>query len=196
MATRVICRLRQAYLDAIITQNLPFFETYAPGTVISDLSQNASAIQAGLSETLGLALQAVSTVIVSTIIAFTESWKLSLVLSTSVVALFVCLHAIAKWKTVFDRQVNLVSKEAVELSEEVLSGIINVKAYGAIEKMQLKYFGLLSQARDILVKSSPISGLDYAASYGILLCAYSLSFWYGAQLLSKHVIQNGGQVVM
>ncbi len=36
-----------------------------------------------------------------------------------------------------------------------------------------------------MIQSAPLSGSDHAASYSILLCAYSLSFWYGVRLLSE-----------
>jgi len=197
VSSRVTCKLRQAYFNAIVRQPLPYFETCAPGAVVSDLSQNASTIENGISEaTLGIAIQAVSTVVASAIIAFTQSWRLTLVMSTTIIALFGCLFIVGKWKDIIEHRINDASKEAAEFAEEVLSNMAIVTAYGATGRMSRRYATFLTKLEHIMVSSAPLSGLDYAASYFILLCAYSLSFWYGVHLLSQQRIDTGGKVVM
>ena len=197
VAIRVTCRLRQAYLRAIVRQPMTYFEECAAGAVVSDLSSHASTVENGLSEAgLGMATQSISVVVASAIIAFTRSWKLTLVMSTTIVTLFGCLIALGKSKAIFQRRINDVSKEASEFAEEVLSSVDVVTAYGATEKMSSKYSVFLEKIKDLTVKSSPLSGLDYASSYFILLCAYSLSFWYGVHILSRGEILSGGRVVM
>ena len=117
VSTRVTCKLRQAYFDAIVRQPLAYFETCAPGSVVSDLSHNASTVEMGLSEAaLGIAIQAISTVVASAIVAFSQSWRLTLVMSTTIVALFGCLCVVGKLKTTFECRINDVSKEAAEFA--------------------------------------------------------------------------------
>lgn len=117
-------------------------------------------------------------------------------MSTTVIALFGCLYVVGKWKDKFERRINEASKEAAEFAEEVLSSMPIVAAYGATSRMSRKYATFLTKLKQIMVSSAPLSGLDYAASYLILLCAYSLSFWYGVHLLSQQRIDSGGKVVM
>ena len=69
-------------------------------------------------------------------------------------------------------------------------------AYVAMDNINRKYAAFLQRLKDVMTKSAPVSGLDYAASYFILLCAYSLSFWDGLHLLYMHRIENGGKAVM
>ena len=197
VSTRVTCKLRQAYFDAIVRQPLAYSETCALGSVVSDLSHNASTVEMGLSEAaLGIAIQAISTVVASAIVAFSQSWRLTLVMSMTIVALFGCLYVVGKLENTFERRINDVSKEAAEFAEEVLSSMTIVAAYGATGKISRKYATFLTNLKHIMVRSAPLSGLDYAASYFILLCAYSLSFWYRFHLLSQQKVDTGGKVVM
>lgn len=197
VAIRMTCRLRQAYLHAIVRQPLPYFEKYTPGAMITDLSTHASTVEKGLSEIgLGMAIQSISTVVASAIVAFTQSWKLTLVMSTTMVALFGSLLVIGKSKARLERRINTISQEAAELAEEVLSSIAMVAAYGAIEKMGFKHSAFLDRIKREIFKNAPLSGLDFATSYFILLCAYSLSFWYGVHLLYQGQILSGARVVM
>lgn len=117
-------------------------------------------------------------------------------MSTTIIALFGCLYAVGQLKAVFERRVNDVSKQAAEFAEEVLSSVTIVAAYGAKSKMSRKYASFLTRLRYVMIQSAPLSGSDHAASYFILLCAYSLSFWYGVRLLSEGKIGTGGKVVM
>lgn len=197
VSTRVTCKLRQVYFNALLRQPLPYFETCAPGSVVADLSHNACTIEVGLSEeALGIAIQAISTVLASAIIAFTQSWRLTLVMSTTILVLFGCLYVVGQFKDTFERRINHVSKEAAEFAEEVLSSMNIVAAYGATSKMGREYASFLTKLKHMMVRSAPLSGLDYAATYFFLLCAYSLSFWYGVRLLSEQRIDTGGKVVM
>ena len=80
---------------------LTVFKAYSPGSVVSDFSHNASTVENGLSEAaLGVAIQAASTVVASAVVAFTQCWKLTLVTSTTIVALFAYFHAIRKWEAI------------------------------------------------------------------------------------------------
>ena len=71
-----------------------------------------------------------------------------------------------------------------------------VAACGATGKISRKYATFLTNLKHIMVRSAPLSGLDYAASFFILLCAYSLSFSYEVHLLSQQKVDTGGKVVM
>lgn len=197
VALRVTRKLRQAYMNTIIGQPIPYFDSCAPGAVVTDLAHHASAFEHGLSEaSLGMTIQSVATIITAAIIAFTQSWRLTLVMSTCVIALFGSLYGIEKWNAKFEREIGQYTKESAEFAEEVISSIGIVTAYGAVGKLGSKYMEVLMKIKTVMLSNAPWAGLDYAVSYFVLLSAYSLSFWYGVQLLSRGQILSGGRVVM
>ena len=188
--------LRTAYLRSILSRKVTFFETYAPGLVTTALSTHADNVQIGLSERLGLTLQSASEVLCAFIIAFTQSWKLTLVASTTVVALTVGSAITVRQDAKLRSQINQVTSHAISVAEEALSSIQNVVALGSQAKMLGRFVVYLDAAKKLGIQRSPIVGIQYSFNYFVLLCAYALSYWYGVRLLLRDEISNGGSVFM
>ena len=195
-ATRLTRSLRLSYMRALITQDVAYLEDYTPGAVASDILAEASTIQTGFSETVGVAIQAVSTVLTSFIVAFSQSWRLALATSTSILALFVFLWSTDRAQARLGIVITRISSQSAGLIEEALSSITEVIAFGAKKKLQQKYEVFLDQIKNATVRKCPTSGAELGLTYFSLLSAYALAFWYGIRLLSSGDITNGGQVVM
>lgn len=86
-ATRMTRGLRLAYIKSILRQEIAYFDICTPGTVATRISTNGNLIQAGLGEKVGIFLQGLSMLISAFVVAFTQGWKLTLVVSTTVCTL-------------------------------------------------------------------------------------------------------------
>ena len=183
-------------MRSLLSQKVTFFETYTPGLVATVLSTNADNVQTGLSERMGVAFQSASEVVCAFIIAFTQSWKLTLVASTTIVVLSggsaITVRQDAKLRT----KINKAASQAMSVAEEALSSIQSIVALGAQDKMLGRFAVHLDTAKKLGLKRSPVVGIQYSFDYFILLCAYALSYWYGVRLLLQGEITNGGSVFM
>lgn len=162
----------------------------------NDISNEVTQVKSGLSETLGIAAQACSTVVTTLIIAFTQSWRLTLVLSTAVITVFSGFFLISHFETRADEHTSLIYSDAAALLEEVFSSIQTIMAMGAGPKLLTRYNSYLEKVEMSKLKISPISGVKFVLSYFVLLSAYALAFWYGVKLVVNGKVRNSENVVM
>jgi ATP-binding cassette subfamily B (MDR/TAP) protein 1 len=181
---------------AIISQGVISFDYSTPGSVVTDLSSNIDVIRNGLSEHIGLVLQSISSVVTGLIIAFFQSWNLTLVTSTAIVLLFLCSGIAVRFETALESKISSVYTQAAGLGEEALASIQILMAFGASHKIAAKNEDYLNTAKYYNLRKSSIISVKYAMSYFILLAAYAITFWYGIRLLLRGEIDNGGKVVM
>jgi ATP-binding cassette, subfamily B (MDR/TAP), member 1 len=189
-------RLRLSYVRSVISQDVPYLETLTPGAVASDIFGEASTIETGFSETCGVAIQALSTVVASFIVAFTQSWRLTLATGTSIAALFVFLQLTDQLQSRLGSTFAKISRESAGLVEEALFSIVEVISFGARDKLLKKYDLFLQRRVNAGIRKSPLAGAELGFTYFCLLSAYSLAFWYGIRLVSQGEVANGGKVVM
>lgn len=83
-ATRMTRRLRLAYIKSILRQEIAYFDVCTPGSVATRISTNGNLIQTGLGERVGIFAQGISMLGSAFIVAFTQCWKLTLVIGTTV----------------------------------------------------------------------------------------------------------------
>ncbi|CAG8784244.1 17569_t:CDS:2, partial [Acaulospora morrowiae] len=72
--------VRQKYYEAILRQDMSFFDSVSTGDVTTRISSDINLFQEGISEKVGLIIQYVATFITGFVIGFTKGWKLTLVL--------------------------------------------------------------------------------------------------------------------
>src|SRR5436305_8618000 len=82
-ATRATRAIRQDFIRSLIRQDISYFDSCAPGSVATSISNNADLVQAGLSEKVGTAIQGVAMLVAAFVVAFTKQWKLTLVVATT-----------------------------------------------------------------------------------------------------------------
>ena len=73
-------------MQAVICQDIACLDSFTPGSVATSTSNDTNIIQDGLAEKLGIFIQGLSNLATSFVIAFSQSWKLTLAISTCVFA--------------------------------------------------------------------------------------------------------------
>lgn len=58
-------KLREAYLAAVLRQNISFFDKLGAGEITSTITANMDLVQVGISEKIGITITAFSTFVVS-----------------------------------------------------------------------------------------------------------------------------------
>jgi ATP-binding cassette, subfamily B (MDR/TAP), member 1 len=192
-AMRTSVRLRASYLRATVRQDL---EDVSESRAATDFSVNINAVEEALSEKLGVVVQAVSTVVTSFIIAFTRSWRLTLVMLPTVIILICSNFGSAAIDAKLEHSIQEMDRQASALAEECSSAVRTIAAYLAHEKMVTAYAKILDTAKRRGVWKSPVLAAQYSISYFVVLSAYALGFWYGTKLLVAGQIANGGAIVM
>ena len=118
-------------------------------------------------------------------IAFIKSWKLTLILSSTVFAIAAVMASGSTFIVKFNKQ----SLESYALggtvAEEVISSIRNATAFGTQDKLARQYDAHLIEAERWGKKLKIALAIMIAGMMGILYLNYGLSFWQGSRFIVK-----------
>jgi ATP-binding cassette, subfamily B (MDR/TAP), member 1 len=175
--------IRDRYLNAMLRQNIGYFDNLGSGEVTTRITADTNAIQDGISEKLGLTLNALSTFIAAFIIAFTRSWKLTIILISGVFAIVLAMGIGGTTMVKFTAASQAEYAEGGTVAEEVLSSVRNASAFNTQEKLARQYDSFLYRAERAARKTQAMLGTMIATMMCIVNLLYGLAFWEGSRLL-------------
>lgn len=176
-------KLRRAYLESIIRQNMTFFDTLGTGEVTTRITSNINLIHEGITSKLSISLTAAATFITAFVIAFVEYWKLALILSSVVVAMAAVGTVGAKSAVKYTRQSQAAYGTGSTVAEESIRSIRHVAAFGIQDTLADKYMSYSLVAEKYGVKAGAVIALTIGIMHGIPYLTYALSFWQGSQFV-------------
>ncbi|KAK0723446.1 multidrug resistance protein-like protein 1 [Lasiosphaeria miniovina] len=193
---RVTKKLRQAYLAAVLRQNVAFFDGVGAGEIAIRISNDMSLVQDGISQKVGLIAYGVVGFFSSIIIGLVTYWQLALVMLGAPVALILCSAVLGN---IMKRAQEAASDEYIKSStfaEEVVSSFRNVIAYGSQGRFLAQYDAMLAPARDYDIKAGLTFGLLFASILGLLYAGYGLGFWQGHRFLQQGIGNVGDTITV
>lgn len=130
-----------------------------------------------------MTLTAVATFITAFVIAFVKYWKLALILTSTIVAIVVCMGGGSTFIVRYNKQ----SLEAYALggtvAEEVVSSIRNATAFSTQDKLARQYDTHLTEAEKWGLKVKIALAFMIGGMMCIVYLNYGLSFWQGSRFL-------------
>ena len=188
---RQIHAFRKNYLNAVLHQNIAWYDKQGAGAVASRITADIEHIKTGLGEKIGEVTKNLSTFAVAMILAFSQNWKLTLALFSivPVIGITITLVNIVGGKY----QINVLNHyvKSSAYAEEALSAIRTVMAFGAQKKMSDRYNSNLGNARSEAIKKALIVALGLGVVYFLLFSGYAIAFYFGAILLEIGEITAG-----
>ncbi|WEW56462.1 multidrug-resistance transporter mdr2 [Emydomyces testavorans] len=176
-------KIREKYLDAILRQNIAFFDKLGAGEITTRITADTNLIQDGISEKVGLTLTALATFITAFIIGFIKYWKLTLICCSTVVGIVAIMGGASKFIILYSKK-NLESYgEGGTVAEEVLSSIRNATAFGTQEKLAKQYDSYLVVAQKWGVKLQMTIGIMVGGMMSLVFLNYGLGFWMGSRFI-------------
>jgi ATP-binding cassette, subfamily B (MDR/TAP), member 1 len=78
-------RVRELFLKAVLRQEIGWFDLDAnsSGALTARLSQDAPAVRGAVADVMGIVVQNMSTLIAGYVVAFTNGWKMTLVVTAA-----------------------------------------------------------------------------------------------------------------
>ncbi|KAL1959000.1 hypothetical protein VTO42DRAFT_3241 [Malbranchea cinnamomea] len=179
----VAAEIRERYLAAILRQNIAFFDKLGAGEITTRITADTNLIQDGISEKVGLTLNSIATFITAFIIGFVKYWKLTLICSSTIVAIVTVMGSCSRLIVKYSKK-NLESYGVGgTVAEEVLSSIRNATAFGTQEKLAQQYDTHLVEAKKWGLKLQTLLGFMIGMMMGIVYLSYGLGFWMGSRYL-------------
>lgn len=176
-------KIREQYLGAILRQNIGFFDKLGAGEITTRITADTNSIQDGISEKIGITLTSLATFITAFVIGFIKSWKLTLILMSTIFAITLIMSSGSKFIVKFNK-ISLESyAQGGSIAEEVLSSIRNTTAFSTQDKLAKQYDTHLTIAEKWGFKQKAILGGMVGCMMCIVYLNYGLAFWQGSRFL-------------
>ncbi|KAM5473622.1 putative ABC-type xenobiotic transporter [Microsporum audouinii] len=180
---RITRNLRQAYLKAIIRQNIAFFDTIGPGEVTTRITGDMNIVQEGISSKISIFLTAIATFLSAIIISFIENWKLALILLSTSILLGGAEFLGASFALKYSRKNSASLGKGASVAEEAISSIQHVSAFGIQGAMARRYQAYLNIAEKWGVKMRLSVSFMIGAMNALPYLTYALAFWQGSRYI-------------
>ncbi|KAH7655238.1 Xenobiotic-transporting ATPase protein [Dioscorea alata] len=197
MATgeRQAARMRNLYLQAILRQEIAFFDKEAnTGEIVGRLSGDTILIQDAMGEKAGKFIQLISTFIGGFTVAFVQGWLLTLVMLSTIPPLVVAGAAMSTVISKMASRGQTAYAEASVIVEQTISSIRTVASFTGEKQSVNKYSSSLRGAYNATVQEGLAAGLGLGTASCVMFCGYALGVWYGSKLILNNNY-SGGDVI-
>jgi len=178
-------KIRAQYLAACMRQNIGFFDKLGSGEITTRITADTNLVQDGISEKVGLSLNAVATFVTAFVIGFIKSWKLTLILTSTVAAIVVSMGGGSSFIIKYSKNSLESYAQGGSIAEEVISSIRNATAFGTQDKLARQYDAHLKEAEKWGYKKKFVLGIMIGFMFLIIYLNYGLAFWMGSRFLVK-----------
>lgn len=131
--------MREKYLEAILRQNIGFFDKLGAGEITTRITGDTNLIQDGISQKVALTLQSISTFITAFVIGFVVYWKLTLILTSTVIAISATFGIGSIFLVMWTKKALDAYASGGTIAEETFSSIRNAVAFGTEDKLSKQY---------------------------------------------------------
>jgi len=192
-AARITNRVRNAYVGAVLAQDMAFFDESRPGEVVAALAEYTMDFEEGLSIKLGEGLQASFGGLGGLAVALYFSWQITLMCLVTVPIMGFSFYMILQSGAGND---GLLGKEAYEaaanIADETLSSMPTVASFVGETKAARRYENHLGEAESAAIRQSKKLGLGTGFLWGSFFGMMGIGFWWGGRL----VIQSRQQAMI
>ncbi|GIY55270.1 ATP-dependent translocase ABCB1 [Caerostris extrusa] len=176
-------KIRCMFMQAVLRQNIGWFDTNQTGDFASRLTGDLSRIQDGIGEKVGMCISFVSTTVLCICCALFYGWKLTLVCLCIMPILSIAMGVISKIQAAVSGEELQAYGAAGAVAEEVLSSIRTVVCFGGEEKEIERYNQCLIPASKKGVRRGLLTSIGAALIWFCIYAGYALAFWYGVKLI-------------
>ncbi|KAK0564812.1 hypothetical protein OC844_001523 [Tilletia horrida] len=191
---RLVRKLRQRYIRALLRQDMAYFDQLQPGEVGSRLSTDLLTIQTGTNEKCGIFISSLSYFVTSYIIAFVKLPTLA----AQLLALLPAFGGIALVAGKFLSEATSTASSHLAhancLATEALSNLPSVQAFGASGKLSYIYEKHLELARKAGTRRAAIAALQMGSLFFVGYSANALAFFSGSRIISAQSDSSTGTV--
>ena len=194
---RIARKVRERYFEALLRQNVGFFDTFGTGKVTSHITSDMNQIQDGISEKVGLTLRTIATVIAAFVIGYVQYWALALILSSSLLAIMLIGGSLAAPMGAWTKKSGVSTSEASVVAEETFASVKTVLAMNMKQRILNRYRVPVQSAEGYSWRAKAMLGLLLAATMWIVNLIYGLAFWQGGRFMRSNpgAIDVGGILI-
>ncbi|CAG2172379.1 unnamed protein product, partial [Oppiella nova] len=186
-------RIRVLFFEAVLRQDITWFDTKASDDFASKVTADLDLIQQGIGDKVALCVFSFSTVLFSLGTAFYYGWELTLIILSISPILVISFSVVTKIQARYAITEAISYGKAGAVAEEVLGAIRTVYAFDGQQKEIQRYDRNLGPAKKAGVKRTVITAIGGGMIWLCVYGSYGLAFWYGVRLIVRSIQDNNQQ---
>ncbi|KAJ4952948.1 hypothetical protein NE237_029780 [Protea cynaroides] len=191
---RQVLRIRYKYLEAVLRQEVGFFDSQEATTseIINSISNDSSLIQEVLSEKVPIFLMHTSVFISGLAFSTYFSWRLSLVAFPLILLLIIPGMVYGKYLLYLSKKSHKEYTKANTIVEQALSSIKTIYSFTAEKRILERYSDILDRTVKLGIKQGIAKGIA-VGSTGLSFAIWAFLAWYGSRLVMSKG-ESGGRI--
>ncbi|KAI6167605.1 P-loop containing nucleoside triphosphate hydrolase protein [Pisolithus thermaeus] len=176
-------RIREKYLQAILRQDIAYFDRVGAGEVATRIQTDT--LQQGISEKVALVVCFLSTFLAGFVIAYTQSWRLALAISSIFPCIAITGGIMTKFATKYSQLTFQYVAESGTIAEEVISTIRTAHAFGSQKVLGSLFDKKIDSIRPVNKKAAIWQGCSLGVFFFVVYASYALAFSFGTTLINE-----------
>lgn len=169
-------RVRRKYLQAVLRQNVGYFDKLGAGEVTTRIQTDTYLLQEGISDKIAITVMFASTFFTGFIVAYIRNWRAALVVSSIIPAIGCAGAFMNKFISAYRSQMLQLTAEGGTLAEEVFSSVRSSHAFGTQKKLTAMYDVTNLRTLQIGLKSAFANGLGLGVFFFIICALWQVHF--------------------
>ncbi|KAJ3876935.1 P-loop containing nucleoside triphosphate hydrolase protein [Lentinula edodes] len=187
-------RIREHYLQAVLRQDIQFFDKVGAGEVATRIQTDTHLVQQGISEKVALVVNFLAAFVTGFVLAYARNWRLALAMSSILPCIAITGALMGKFVSKYMQMSLKAVADGGSLAEEVISTVRTAQAFGTQTILASLYDNHIDQSEVVDGKAAIWNGGGLAVFFFVIYSSYGLAFDFGTTLiLDGHA--NAGQVI-
>mmetsp|Transcript_22550 Transcript_22550/g.67142 ORF Transcript_22550/g.67142 Transcript_22550/m.67142 type:complete len:356 (-) Transcript_22550:672-1739(-) len=192
---RQAARIRQQYFNAVLRQDISFFDTQtSTGGLLQTLNDDMATVQDAISDRMGNFIKNFSTFIGCFVVAFWAAWDVTLVMVGCLPFLGMAAYLATAWVARLDARISKAYSNANDVAQQAIVQVRTVSTYGQAKGAVAEFQKELEPCISMQIKTSLSNGLALGSINAVLACSYAAAFFYGTYAVYDFG-RDGGRVL-
>ncbi|ONM13122.1 ABC transporter B family member 19 [Zea mays] len=189
---RQVIALRKAYLDAVLRQDVGFFDTDArTGDIVFGVSTDTLLVQDGIGEKVGNFMHYIATFLAGLVVGFVSAWRLALLSVAVIPAIAFAGGLYAYTLTGLTSKSRESYANAGVVAEQAIGQVRTVYSFVGESKALNSYSEAIQNTLKLGYKAGMAKGLGIGCTYGIACMSWALVFWYAGVFIRNGQTDGG-----
>ncbi|KAF8833816.1 hypothetical protein BDN67DRAFT_985772, partial [Paxillus ammoniavirescens] len=178
-------RIREKYLQAVLRQDIAYFDNASAGEVATRIQTDTHLVQQGMSEKVALAINFIGAFVTGFVLAYVRCWRLALAMSSILPGMGIAGTIINKFASGYMQLALKHVADGGTLAEEVISTVRTAHAFGTQKTLSGLYDAHVTAARVVDAKGALVNGGGLGFFFFVMYAAYALAFQFGTTLINE-----------
>ena len=188
---RVVCELRRKLFEALLAQEIGFYDQSRVGELVSRLSGDTSILRDAATVNLSMALRQVVTVVGGVAYLAVVSWKLTAVMLVIVPGVAVAARLYGRYAKALSKEARGALAEAAQVADESLGAMRTVRSFAAEARVAAAFNAKVAETLRLGVRSSLAYGAFNGGTTALTSLAFIVMVYYGGTLVLSGELSSG-----